>query len=141
MSAVRDATTPATLVEPGTVFEGLVSFRGAVRIEGTIIGRVIATGTLVIGPRGELRGRVEADDVLVEGRCEGEIAARHRVELRPTARVEGHITAPRMAVADGSLFDGTWQVGRERPEESAPPPRLRPEPERTVGLGELSLPA
>lgn len=141
MSAARDTSTPATLVEPGTVFEGLVSFRGAVRIEGTIIGRVIATGTLVIGPRGELRGRVEADDVLVEGLCEGEIAARQLVELRPTARVEGHITAPRVAVADGSVFDGTWQVGRQRPAESAPPPRPRPDPERTLGLGELSLPA
>jgi cytoskeletal protein CcmA (bactofilin family) len=100
-----------TVVEAGTRFEGLVSFQGAVRVEGLIIGQVVASGALWLGEQAELRGRIEADEVTVEGTCEGEIEARHRIELRPTARVRGHIRAPRVVIADGSLFDGRCEAG------------------------------
>lgn len=100
-----------TLLEAGTRFDGLVSFRGAVRVEGLVVGEVVAEGTLWVAPRGELRGSVVTDEVVVEGTCEGEVAARVRVELRPSARVAGRLEAPRLLVADGSVFDGEWRAG------------------------------
>jgi cytoskeletal protein CcmA (bactofilin family) len=103
------------VVEAGTRFEGLVSFRGFVRLEGTVVGRVVAEGSLWIGAQAELHGAVEADDVTIEGFCEGEIAARARIELKPTARVRGRLTAPRIAMADGSLFDGRCEAGLDQP--------------------------
>lgn len=113
------------LLEAGTRFEGLLSFRGAVRVEGLVIGTVVAWGRLVIGKQGHLQGRIEADEVVLEGACEGEVRARVRVELRPGATVSGRIVAPRIAVLDGSLFDGEWHVGAE---PSGPEPLLDPDP-------------
>jgi len=123
-----------TLVEAGTRFDGLVSFRGAVRVEGLVVGEVVAEGTLWVASQGELHGRVETDEVLVDGCCEGEIAARERIELRPSARVSGRLEAPRLLVADGSLFDGQWNAGtasaqaREEPRPADEPGA--PEPAR-----------
>jgi cytoskeletal protein CcmA (bactofilin family) len=111
LEATRVETQIATIVEAGTRFEGLVSFRGAVRVEGLIVGQVVAEGALFVGAQGELRGRIEADEVTIEGSCEGEIEARHRIELRPTARVRGRIRAPRILMADGSCFDGRCDAG------------------------------
>ncbi|MCC6641804.1 MAG: polymer-forming cytoskeletal protein [Deltaproteobacteria bacterium] len=123
-----DAGIP-TLIEAGTRFEGLVSFRGTVRVEGVVVGEVIAEGTLVVAERGELRGRVETDEVLVEGCCEGDIAARDRIELRPSARVRGRLEAPRLQVVDGSVFDGQWHAGAARttgPDEAVAAPLPEP---------------
>lgn len=100
-----------TLVEAGTRFEGLVAFRGAVRVEGLIVGQVVAVGALWLSQQGELRGRIEADEVTIEGCCDGEIEARHRIELLPGARVRGRMVAPLIVMADGSLFDGEVQGG------------------------------
>ena len=54
-----------------------------------------------------IEGRYAAD----RGRLEGEIRAVRRVELAPTARVNGRIQAPRMRVHEGAWFEGTCQVG------------------------------
>ena len=110
-STRSSAGTLPTLVEAGTRFEGLVAFRGAVRVEGLIVGSVVAVGSLWLGQQGELRGRIEADEVTIEGCCDGEIEARHRIELLPGARVRGRMVAPLVVMADGSLFDGEVQGG------------------------------
>lgn len=117
MSDVEVPAAPGArqvVVEAGTRFEGLVSFRGVVRVEGTVVGRVVAEGSLWIGEQAELHGVVEADDVTIEGSCEGEIEARARIVLRPTARVRGRLAAPRIAMADGSLFDGRCEIGLQQ---------------------------
>lgn len=139
---MSEARVPAAgvpvLLEAGTRFEGLLSFRGAVRVEGLVIGTVVAWGTLVVGPGGQLQGRIEADEVVLEGTCVGEVAARERVVLRPGARVSGRILAPSIAVEDGSIFDGEWQVGAEA---SRPGPRFDPDPPRRPMHSEAALSA
>lgn len=129
---MTNSSTPATrrpiptLLEAGTRFDGLVTFRGAVRVEGLVVGQVVAEGTLWLAAEGELRGRIEADEVLVEGACEGEIAARDRIELRPTARVRGQMTAPRVVMNDGARFDGRWLAGSPAASAGTPKPCEEP---------------
>ena len=67
-----------------------------------------------------------ADEVLVEGACEGEIAARDRIELRPTARVRGQMTAPRVVMTDGAHFDGRWLAGSPAADAGVPKPSEEP---------------
>ncbi len=130
-----------TLVEAGTRFEGLVAFRGAVRLEGLIVGQVVAVGALWLGKQGELRGRIEADDVTIEGCCEGEIEARHRIELLPGARVRGRMTAPLIVIADGSLFDGAVQGGTLSPASRAEDVVRNLDPELPLTRSEASISA
>jgi cytoskeletal protein CcmA (bactofilin family) len=126
-SAQTERGVMPVVVEAGCRFDGLVSFRGTVRVDGLVVGQVVARGTVVLGGQGEVRGRIEADQVTVEGQLEGEIEAGHRIELRPTARVRGRMTAPRVVVADGATFDGQCEIGPARPEERAEPSLSMPE--------------
>lgn len=116
----------ATLVAAGTEFEGLLAFRGTVRVEGRVVGDVVAAGCLWLAEGAELRGRVLADEVRVAGQIEGEIQARRRLELLPTARVRGFMTSPSLVVADGARFDGTCQAGPAggAPDERSDEPEL-----------------
>ena len=144
MSEERARLSPGplpTLVEAGTRFEGLVAFRGAVRVEGLIVGQIVAVGALWLGQQGELRGRIEADEVTIEGSCDGEIEARHRIELLPGSRVRGRMVAPLVVMADGSLFDGEIQGGTLPPTARADDIVGNLDPERPLARSEASISA
>ena len=87
-------------------FEGLLSFEGAVCVEGTLRGAIYARGRLRIGPRADVEGQIEVDELIIEGRVRGPLRARARVVLTRTADVEGELHAPRVELHDGSRFSG-----------------------------------
>jgi cytoskeletal protein CcmA (bactofilin family) len=99
-----------TVLAQGTEFEGLLSFRGAARVDGKFSGDVVAEGCLVIGEGARVRARIEVDELIVGGELEGEIHARERVELLKTARVVGSVRSPRLAVAEGGVLEGRCQA-------------------------------
>jgi cytoskeletal protein CcmA (bactofilin family) len=103
--------TPSPLLAHGTEFHGLVVIHGSARIEGCVRGEIIGAERLEIGPAGAVAARVEAAEVVVAGSLEGEVRARGRVELLATARVRGTIESPRLALADGALFEGQCRTG------------------------------
>jgi cytoskeletal protein CcmA (bactofilin family) len=114
----------ASVIAPGAEFHGLVVVHGAACIEGRVRGEVVGADLLRIGEQGCVEARVEAAEVWVAGRLDGEIRAGRRVELAPTARVSGRIETPRMRVHEGAWFEGICRVGppRSAPAPPAPPP-------------------
>jgi cytoskeletal protein CcmA (bactofilin family) len=100
----------------GARFDGLLSFWGAARIEGSLAGEVASRGTLEVGPAATVVGRVEVDVLIVEGAVEGEVFARERVEVLPGAQVTATIRTPRLAVAEGARFEGRLDMVRAAPE-------------------------
>lgn len=99
-----------TVLAPGAEFEGLLSFRGAARVDGTLSGDVVAEGCLVIGEGARVRARIDVDELIVGGELEGEIHARQRIELLNTARVVGTLRCPRLAVAEGGILEGRCEA-------------------------------
>lgn len=99
-----------SVLAPGAEFEGLLSFRGAARVDGELSGDVVAEGCLVIGEGAKVHARIEVDELIVGGELEGEIHARKRVELLPTARVVGSLRCPRLAVAEGGILEGRCEA-------------------------------
>lgn len=116
--AASDAGSPLTLVPRAGCFEGLVACRGDVAIDGSVSGEVIAQGRLVLGEASSVEARIEGDEVVVRGSLEGEVRAQSRIELGPASTVIGSLCAPRIAVAEGSCFDG--QLDMASPEQRGP---------------------
>jgi cytoskeletal protein CcmA (bactofilin family) len=106
---VTDGQIP-TVLASGTEFEGLLSFRGAARVDGRLSGDIVAEGRLVIGEGACVRARIEVDELIVAGELEGEIHARERVELQHTARVVGSLRCPRLSVAEGGILEGRCEA-------------------------------
>jgi cytoskeletal protein CcmA (bactofilin family) len=111
MTVDATAAQAPSVVAPDAVFEGVLSFRGTVRIEGRLKGDVLASGTLLIEPGAVVQGRIEVDELVVAGTLEGEATARHRVELQSSARVAASLWTPRLSLADGCVLDGRCRTG------------------------------
>jgi cytoskeletal protein CcmA (bactofilin family) len=116
----------ATVLGPDTEFEGLLSFRGELRVEGVLRGEISAEGRLVIATGARVRARVRVDELVLGGELEGDVDARQRVELEATGRLTGHVHAPRLIVHDGALLDGHCQTGPHAAAQASPPGPPRP---------------
>ena len=111
MADAPPRATPDPTLAQGSAFDGLVALSRPARIDGTVRGDVVAADLLWIGESGRVEGRVEAEEVVVAGQLDGEVRARRRIELLPTARVSASLDAPRLALAEGSHLEGRCRCG------------------------------
>ena|SRR5690242_19767032 len=97
----------------GTRVSGKLSFKAPARIDGEVDGE-ISGDDIVISQGAVVTARITASRVSIAGTVSGEIVARERVELLPSARVRCTISTPSLALAEGAKFDGDCKMPRER---------------------------
>jgi len=100
------AVTGLTVVEEGMTLEGDIVSEENVRVRGRIDGNVATSGSVVIEPRGWIRGEVTADNLILEGNLEGRATVAHKFELRATGRMRGDIKAAVVAIAEEAFLQG-----------------------------------
>ena len=107
--SIGPAPTGANLsafIDQGSEFEGKLSFKDTVRIDGCFRGEIASQNTLVVGETGEIMATVRSCSVLVSGTVTGNIFASERLVLHKTARVEGDIEAGSIAIEEGAVLNG-----------------------------------
>jgi cytoskeletal protein CcmA (bactofilin family) len=87
-------------------FTGELSSQESVRIDGHAVGTAEIADMVRLGPECNWQGSVSADVVVVEGRVEGDIAARSKLDLLAGARVTGDIRSPVIAMDVGAICEG-----------------------------------
>jgi cytoskeletal protein CcmA (bactofilin family) len=118
----------------GTQFKGVLSFAGAVRIDGQVEGEIVGDEVLIIGEPGQVKAEIEVGTLVVSGRVQGTITAKQRVELLRSARVTGTVRTPCLVVAEGAVFNGSCEMaGSEgempgRPDSTEGAPATPPGP-------------
>ena len=104
---------PATIGQSVQI-KGELSGQEDLIIDGKIDGKILVHDhNLTIGPNGHINAEVHAKSVQVNGEIKGNITADDKVEISPSGSVLGDITAPRVALADGSSFKGSIDMGRK----------------------------
>ena len=99
-------TKVATIIGPGTKVSGEIHSEGTIRIEGEVSGRVECDDTIVVHESGFVQADLIAGQIIVSGTVEGSIAAHSRLEVTDRAKIIGDITAPRISIAEGVIFEG-----------------------------------
>ena len=90
------------------VIKGELSGGEDLTIEGQVEGKIeLRDHVLTVGSSGRIKAQVVAKAIVVLGHVAGNLTATEKVEIRETGSVEGDVTAPRVAIADGSHFLGS----------------------------------
>lgn len=91
-----------------TTIRGEITFDGELRIYGVLEGNLLggSASRLWVHESASIQGRMEAEQIWIEGYVEGDIHARGVLVLRPQARVRGRIQSPKLTVQTGAVFDG-----------------------------------
>ena len=90
-----------------TSFNGFLRFKESLCIQGKFKGTIEASGALIVD-KGAV---VEADHIsvtslMVYGTVIGAVHAEDKIDMFPGAEVRGDLSAARLRIADGVLFEG-----------------------------------
>lgn len=111
-----------TLLSHGAEFDGKLSFKGQVRIDGKFSGQIQTDDVLTVGPSGKVNAEIFAGTVSISGTVEGLIRATNVVELHKGAKVKGTIESPQVTMERDVTFDGTMKMdGTPGAPKVAPP--------------------
>lgn len=106
-------STPAAIGQ-SVVVTGDLAGEEDLLIQGKVDGTIVARQHVVtIGEQATVSAKVTAREVVVLGKVEGNITASQRVEIRSSGTVEGDVTSPAVAIADGAQFRGAIDMSRE----------------------------
>ena len=101
-----DPVKELNIISPGTTVEGKIRSQGSVRIDGKVIGEIVASEALAIGQSGEIEGNVTAKNLTVSGKIRGSLNIAEKAVLEGKAVVRGDLRAARLVIDEGAIFDG-----------------------------------
>ena len=90
----------------GTVYEGKLTFQGAVRVDGMFSGEIISDGSLIVGKDAVIDGTLRVGELLLTGKFTGEVRAARRVIIHKAGLLEGVVHTPALVMEDGAVIQG-----------------------------------
>ena len=119
-------STDVATIGKSVVVKGELSGSEDLYVDGQVEGSISLRGqSLTIGPNGRVRANIEARNVIVHGKVNGDIHATERVELRKTASLAGDISTARISIDDGAFFKGGIDI--QKPEPASSKPEVKPQ--------------
>ena len=119
----RDAKRDSFSVGKSIYIKGDLVGSEDLTIDGQVEGTIeLKQHTLTIGAQSRVRAQVSAKCVVVLGHLTGNIDATDKVTIRDNGMVEGDITAPAVAIAEGAQFRGSIDMPRGAAEKTGGKP-------------------
>ena len=101
-----------------SLFEGKMTSEGIFRLDGKVQGEIFHRGTLIIGETAVIKGKLEVNALILNGRVEGEVTAKERVEIDSNGKLYGTIFTPILVIQDGGILEGNCRMETKSNPES-----------------------
>src|SRR5215210_3966278 len=95
----------------GTELTGEANFKGMLRVDGHLSGKVHSDeGTLIVSTNGLIDANIEVAVAQIHGTVNGDITASKRIEMGRVAKVTGNIQTPSLVIEQGAVFEGSCRM-------------------------------
>jgi cytoskeletal protein CcmA (bactofilin family) len=95
--------------------KGEVTAREPFLIAGHVEGTIDVDGhTLTVAEQATVDATVSADIVVAQGTITGATTAATKIDVKPTAKLEGEFSAPRISIAEGAIVQGRIETTGRR---------------------------
>jgi cytoskeletal protein CcmA (bactofilin family) len=106
------------------VIKGEVSGGESLYIDGRIEGTInIPEHRITIGRNGAVTADINAREVVIMGKVNGNVICNDRLDIRSEGAVTGDVVTPRISVEDGAHLRGSVQVQASEQKKSQPQPQ------------------
>jgi cytoskeletal protein CcmA (bactofilin family) len=95
----------------GATYQGDLSFEGRVRVDGLFRGRIYSDEMLEIGVEGRIEGEVDAQEVILSGRIDGQLRVRGLLRITSTGRIDGRVDAHTVTMEPGAIVRAVVRIG------------------------------
>lgn len=111
--AKSENSSELNLIATGTIFEGKLKTPGSIRIDGRIVGEVVAIQNVAVGQAGDVDGNISAKNITVGGKINGLVVAQEKLVLESKAVLKGDIRAAKLVIDEGATFDGKCMMSNQ----------------------------
>lgn len=102
----RKANGSTSLLSNKVKIEGEIQGDEDLHVEGHFKGAIKITGNIFVGSSGVVQADVEADNVVIQGKINGNVVARKQLEIQSSGQLLGDCTAQSIDIKEGAVFDG-----------------------------------
>lgn len=107
--------TEVAQIGKSVVIKGELSGSEDLYLDGEVEGSIeLHEHNLTVGPNGRVKANVNAKEVIVHGKVDGNIVNSDRVELRKSAVLVGDIVTQRIVIEDGAYFKGGIDIRKDQ---------------------------
>lgn len=99
-----------TIIGKDTVFNGTLDVRGALRVDGTVKGKVICSDCVTVGATGIVEAEIEANTAIIAGRMVGNVVTSEKIELQAKCEMEGDLKTKSLVIEQGAVFCGACNM-------------------------------
>jgi cytoskeletal protein CcmA (bactofilin family) len=99
-----------TIIGKDTIIRGSVEAEGTIRVDGRFEGDLTTAGDLIVGESGYIQGTTIAKNISVAGKLLGKVEARGKLDLLPSATVQGEIRLALLVVEEGANLLGNCEA-------------------------------
>jgi cytoskeletal protein CcmA (bactofilin family) len=108
-------------IDQGSEFEGKLSFKDTVRIDGRFRGEISSENTLIVGESGEIEATITSNTIAISGSVVGDVVAKQKVVIHKTGCVSGNIQTPSLVIEEGAQLEGQIKMGGAKKTSSSAP--------------------
>ncbi len=105
-----------SLIGANTSVEGKLTTEGSIRIDGKLVGDVIAKANVAVGLTGTVEGSITGKNIALAGHVKGHVTAVEKLLLESKSVVRGDIRAVKLVVDEGATFDGNCGMSKAEAE-------------------------
>ncbi len=99
-----------TIIGNEAYFQGTITAKGSLRVDGRIDGSIVDAKTVTIGKTGKVKGDISCEICYSRGEVRGNIVALEHVEALAGSRLDGDIRAPKILMEEGAVFNGNCSM-------------------------------
>ena len=139
-AASESARGAVTIIAKGNLFTGEMNIVGKLHIDGIFEGRIASLDTISVGKKGELLGFIQAQEIHVSGKIDGEVTCGELI-IDNGGEVKGVVYCDELVINRKGSFIGERRLKSElrRLENSDPtaPPAPQKEPHTVSEVSDM----
>jgi cytoskeletal protein CcmA (bactofilin family) len=105
-----DSKNSDTVIGHEAYFQGTLTAKGSLRVDGRIDGSIVDAKLVTIGKSGKIKGDVSCEICSVSGDIAGNVAALECIEVLSGAKLTGDLRAPKIIIEEGAVFNGNCSM-------------------------------
>ena len=95
------------IIEKSTKIVGEITSKADFRIDGSVEGKIVTSGKVVIGEEGSVIGRIDCSNSDIAGSIDGIIDVSGILSLKSSSKVKGEVLVGKLAVESGANVDAS----------------------------------
>ncbi|KAA3636143.1 MAG: polymer-forming cytoskeletal protein [Calditrichaeota bacterium] len=104
-----------TIIGKDTVINGTLDIKGALRVDGTVKGKINCSDCVTVGSTGIVEAEIEAESAIIAGRMLGNVVTTETIELQAKCEMEGDLKTKSLVIEQGAVFCGACNMKDTRP--------------------------